>query len=477
MTFTFSLSSNDPNNPAFYYSIILFQVFLIFIITLLNNHQRKKRKTDAKHENLNKTLHLTKEQKILKWKYLSAYILTRASTWAKGPYLFTLYHDYHGFTVEQIGVLYIIDAVFSFISTPVFGSCADKYGRRLFSSLYDVFVVINVSLRITCIKSLAYIAQVFTGLGSTLLTTPFESWIVYESEKLYGDDSEGRELFLQDVFKDQALYDSICSIVVCSITAVLFTYFGIFVPLFFCILMASIGYCVIQFTWDENKPNSTSTVSTYESFFDALQELKKRDVLSVGIIESLWMACLNLFIFVWTPILQETTETGEMNVGFIFFTFVIMLIVGTLLFELLVIYLRMDYYWGFFVSLFTEFIGMGIVYLVPSFSLRMICLSFVNLCGGFFPPINSIIKSKILIEKYRATLMNIYKIPPNIYFIVVLLFLKKMAPITIVLIMNIMLGLAVLFTLSLIFFPVKEKAPSQKEEAVEVIEEDEKKMI
>jgi hypothetical protein len=39
-------------------------------------------------------------------------------------------------------------------------------------------------------------------------------------------------------------------------------------------------------------------------------------------------------------------------------------------------------------------------------------------------PLNSIIKSKILVEKHRATLMNIFRIPVNVYVILTLLALK-----------------------------------------------------
>ncbi len=52
-------------------------------------------------------------------------------------------------------------------------------------------------------------------------------------------------------------------------------------------------------------------------------------------------------------------------------------------------------------------------------------------CFGFYNPLNSIIKTKILEEKFRALLMNIFRIPLNIYVVVVLLFLKYLDPFTV----------------------------------------------
>jgi hypothetical protein len=46
-------------------------------------------------------------------------------------------------------------------------------------------------------------------------------------------------------------------------------------------------------------------------------------------------------------------------------------------------------------------------------------------------PLNSIIKSKILVEKHRATLMSIFRMPVNAYVIITLLALKYMDAFTV----------------------------------------------
>ena len=55
------------------------------------------------------------------------------------------------------------------------------------------------------------------------------------------------------------------------------------------------------------------------------------------------MTGLNIYLFSWTPILNQST-TGEMNVEFIFTFMILTMIVGTKLYELLIINLKFDYY-------------------------------------------------------------------------------------------------------------------------------------
>ena len=55
------------------------------------------------------------------------------------------------------------------------------------------------------------------------------------------------------------------------------------------------------------------------------------------------MTGLNMYLFSWTLILKQSTPS-EMNVGFIFTFMILTMIVGTKLYELLIINLKFDYY-------------------------------------------------------------------------------------------------------------------------------------
>jgi cbb3-type cytochrome oxidase subunit 3 len=85
----------------------------------------------------------------------------------------------------------------------------------------------------------------------------------------------------------------------------------------------------------------------------------------------------------------------------------------------------------------------------------------INGIQGFYNPLNSIIKSKILEEKYRATLMNIFRIPLNLYVIIILFVVKYMKPLSIAFLAGLMCFLSFLIGLYLFMWKTKTKSGIQ----------------
>lgn len=177
--------------------------------------------------------------------------------------------------------------------------------------------------------------------------------------------------------------------------------------------------------------------------------MKKREVLSVGIAESLTLAVQNLYLFLWTPILLASTD-DKINIGFIFLCMVTSIIVGTKVFEIGVIYLRANLYVILSFCLFTIFSSLSVIYLVDNFLVRVIAFACLNGSSGLYNPLYSFIKYKILEDKNRALLMNIFRIPLNAYVIIVLLSLKFLNPFTVCLIAAGMSFVAFLIIFSLL---------------------------
>lgn len=195
-------------------------------------------------------------------------------------------------------------------------------------------------------------------------------------------------------------------------------------------LLCAFSAISISLLWDENRPASDHSATSWSQYQDAFNELKKREVLTVGIVESLWQATLNIFIFAWTPILQSTT-TQEFNPGMVFVSFVLMIISGTKFYEVFNIYLKFNLFVSLAGCILVELIGFIIVLSTKSFMLTYILLAVINGICGFYQPVNSIIKAKLLKEKVRALLMNIFRIPLNLYVVSALVFLKNLNPDTV----------------------------------------------
>lgn len=375
---------HNPLYPTYYYPLIIVYL-IIFALTYLIMYyvkkyyekQRQRCMSTSVEEGIEYPHEFIKNKNNLKFKYLSAYTLTRASMWAKAPYLYLLYNKYHGFDVQEIGILYVVDAVSGLISGPIFGYLADKFGRKLFCLTYCLFVFANLTLRITGSRPLAYIAQIITGFGGGLINSTFESWVVCESEKVFKDRNREKEKFLKRLFKNINLYDAIISVVISGVAAIIYTRFGVLSAIILSMSLSLAAFLIILSLWGENKPNASIHIKS-ESFMEALNELRKRDVLSIGIIESIFQACLNLFIFAWTPILQRSTIYPEINVGFIFICYVIVMILCTALYELFIIYMKSRYYLCLAVVLLINSVMWYLVYTCESFFWRMQFLSIIN---------------------------------------------------------------------------------------------------
>ena len=200
--------------------------------------------------------------------------------------------------------------------------------------------------------------------------------------------------------------------------------------------MISITLCVVSamtifLLWDENMPAADAKSTSWSQFSEAFNELARRDVLTIGIAESLWQAVLNIFIFAWTPILQSKTSLA-FNPGMVFITFVLLIITFTKIYEVFNIYLKFNLFLSLSFSLIVEIFAFSYVTMSDDFYSSYIMLGIINGICGYYQPVNSIIKAKILKEKVRALLMSIFRIPLNLYVVCALSFMKNLNPETVI---------------------------------------------
>ena len=441
--FDFSLNLTDPSKNSYYFPIIVGVATVLLImqlIIMLLKELRRESGVDMNvsldktlQNNMNYSITLETRKNSLKSRYLVAFVLTRSAMWAKAPYLYTLFMTVHKFSMAEIGILYLVDAVAALIFGPITGQLADKYGRKLFCHCYNISIIINLLLRMQGSRFLAYLAQIVTGFGAGLICTTFEAWVVSESEKEFEGYKKEAERFRKRLFKNSNVLDAAVSIITSGICAVIYSFMGIYAPFWISIALSALAFIVIQILWGENCPLAKSKENTSEQLKEAFNELKKVNVLCIGLIEGIAMAILNIYLFSWTPILKQSTP-GGMNVGFIYTTMVLTMIVGTKSYEVLIVYCNFDYYMSITGCLFIQGSLLFLTYYVNSFLARMIFLALFNGMTGFYNPLNSIVKSNILVDKYRALLMNLFRIPLNVYVIVVLLTLRYMNPFTVALI-------------------------------------------
>lgn len=469
----FDFGKIDFSSPSsnFYYLPYIISVGIIYLILhLIERYHKTKGAPEGKHnKSMDQTFktggdyepQLLEERNKLKLNYLIVYILTRSAMWAKAPYLYTLFATVHKFTMVEIGQLYLVDAVAAFIFGPITGQYADIYGRRLFCNIYNLSIVVNLLLRMHGSHVLAYLAQIATGLGAGLINTTFEAWVVTQANKVFQYYPSEKDRFLKRLFRDANNYDTVSSITVSFICAIVYSYLGIYSPLIISIVLSLLAMIASQLLWEENKPAADSKKSAWSQFREALTELEKTDVLCVGLIEGIIMAVLGIFLFSWTPVLKMSTN-GNINVGLIYTCLLLTMLVGIKVYSIFILYLKANKYLSLTVSIFFESTMFIAIYFDNSFFRRLIYLSLINGYQGFYNPLNSIIKSGVIIDLYRASLMNIFRIPLNIYTIIVFFTLRFMNPFTVTFVTGLMSFTAGIISVYLLRWSLKHE-PKEEE--------------
>jgi hypothetical protein len=217
----------DVSQAAYYYPfVILF--FLVYsgvqvLIWMFNKEDEENLQGVEEWEKIQiNDDKLKNKGNYLKFTYMSAYLLTKSAMWAKAPYTYMLFSKLHGFSVEEIGLLYLIDAVCSVIAGPFTGIVADTFGRRMVALIYPLNTVVVLSMRLTGNISLAYLSQIMTGFAGNILCTAFESWLNYEISSIYGNFKNYIHHFRKEIFSKILFWDSILSLIVTVIGALIY---------------------------------------------------------------------------------------------------------------------------------------------------------------------------------------------------------------------------------------------------------------
>jgi hypothetical protein len=406
-----NLYETNPNTVDFYIVYILILSIIYSVLMLIQNFMKNR---NEEMNRMNVTLDyygakvgtqvvhdvLTKEQRDIRFKYLLVSVMVKAATWVKAPYLFALYNRVHGFSRSEIGYLMAVDSVSSLVFGPILGGWADLYGRKKFCVLYCLCVMTHISLRITGDRTLACFAQIVTGICSCLLDSVFESWINFEANFLFPgmDEDTAKKMknsYLREIFTKQISLDCFCSIILTGVATILYAQFNIFYPFYACIIFAGIAACTIIFLWDENQMDRLDVKETKDSkekgkhhtFWQTISfawtRLKgDKALMCVGLIESCFKICLVLFLFIWTPLLEETIG-GFIHPGAIFACFMLARLIGSEIFDILKQVLSANSYIVSILVTSTSTITFVLAYYVYSFNTRLMLFIYFDVNKKF----------------------------------------------------------------------------------------------
>jgi MFS family permease len=345
--------------------------------------------------------------------YLIVYTLAYFADWLKGPYVYALY-EAHGLSESDIALLFVAGFAASGVSGPLVGSLGDRFGRKKLSIAYFLIYITSTLCKPFPNFSMLLLGRVLSGIGTSLLTTAFESWMVAEHRRRkYPQD------LLDDTFAKATLCNSGSAVVAGLLAQASADHFGFLAPFFIALVPLTIGLVYCCKWWDVDQPGGHPSVLT--GFQDGLDAMDT-NLWILALSQSFFCGAMYTFVFLWTPALDMFHTTVPF--GLIFATFMAMVSIGSALFKR----------WSHRVEQ-VPFLIFGIAFsssvatiwtLGHEHAVFISFLLFELSCGLMFPTYGSL-RSLYIPDEHRTTIMNIYRIPLNVFVVIMLLNKKYMS--------------------------------------------------
>eukprot|EP01134_Creolimax_fragrantissima_P000013 CFRG0013T1 len=362
--------------------------------------------------------------------YIFVYSLMMAGDWLQGPYVYALYSHY-GYSTGDIGRLFIAGFGSSLIVGTFVGSLADNIGRKKIALVYCATYIASCLTKHWSDYNVLLLGRFFGGVATSLLFSVFESWLVAEHF------SRGFEtVWLGATFSKAVFFGNG---VVAIASGILANYlvrdmdFGPVAPFDAAICFLTIGAVIIMTTWTENygeKSMDGQAISLSSSFSAALQDIKNsKKIFLLGCMQAAFEGAMYTFVFLWTPALSPAGQ--DIPHGFIFATMMVACMLGSAYAgKLLTSEQKPEFY---MVKVFGVSAVSMLVPVIAPFLLgnntpigatngmntsgfaQLIAFCVFEVCVGMFWPSFMQMRSRYVPEEHRATIINIFRIPLNLF--------------------------------------------------------------
>jgi MFS transporter, MFS domain-containing protein family, molybdate-anion transporter len=270
------------------------------------------------------------EFKTFQRSFIVVYTIMMMADWMQGPYVYALYKQY-GFTQGQIGQLFIAGFGSSLLFGTVVGGFADKYGRKANCLLFAVLYSVGCVTKHFNDYWVLMFGRLMGGISTSILYSAFETWMVHEHKALGFADE-----WLNGTFSAMTFGSGLSAIVAGLFAGGLSSTFGLVAPFDGSMILLIVGGVVIFQTWRENYGDSSRLSTGFDNFGKAWRLLVSSEkVILLGLVQSCFESAMYIFVFMWTPALEASAD-GALPHGLIFAIFMVCLMLGSKVFEILV---------------------------------------------------------------------------------------------------------------------------------------------
>lgn len=342
-------------------------------------------------------------------RFFVVYFLALFSDWLQGPYVYKLY-SYYGFVKSQIAVLYVVGFASSVVFGTSTGTLADRFGRKKMCIAFSIMYSICCLTKLSRSFHVLLLGRIFGGIATSMLFSTFESWYVYEHVERHDFPTE----WLPVTFSRITFWNGILAInagIVANVSADGLD-FGPVAPFMLAIPCLIAGGFIVLRLWPENYGNSSAhfCASCREGLRLIVTDKK---VLLLGIIQSLFESVMYIFVFLWTPIL----DPAKPPLGMVFSSFMVSIMIGSSLYQILLSE-NFNSSHTLFLAVLLGLVSMVTCVISTHGDNSYVVLSYVSFlvlefAVGLYYPSIGFLRSRIIPESHRASIMNWFRVPMN----------------------------------------------------------------
>lgn len=369
-------------------------------------------------------------------KFLSIYLLMVSADWIQAPYLYKLY-SFYGFTKAEIGFLFVAGYASSAILGTVIASLSDRFGRKKIALVFCLLFVTSCLTKHFQNFNILLFGRILSGISTSILFSVFESYMVHKHRQ------DGLpEPLLEVTFSLMTFGSSLCAIFCGLFSSVFSANFGYVAPFDFAILFLFIGGIGVVKLWEENYGDRNIAPGANFAVGWVIMTNDYR-IFLLGLIQLCFESVMHIFIFSWSPTLESTTD-DEVDHGIVFGCFMISLMLGSYFFKTIQSLPGWDLYKLTVFNSLVASLSFLILAFVPSHTITLVSCCIFEVCLGIYYPSISTLRSKLIPCKVRATILNFFRIPLNIFTVLILLNVAQISHVQINLICAFLLIIACL---------------------------------
>jgi len=382
----------------------------------------------------------------LQLRFLAVFWLLRCADWLQGPYFYEVYASKvfggQSASLTLISQLFLTGFASTALLGPFVGRATDTYGRKKGTLAFALLYSLGAASTKSPLLGMLLAGRVLSGIGTSLLFSAPESWLVGEALNQTKYEKGGD--YLGETFGLAYAGDSIVAILAGQMAGAAAGVRGPTGPFELSIGFLGIGALLASFLWKENVAEK-SVSSKSPSIGDAWNVVRSdRKILLVGAAQSLFEAAMYIFVLQWPPAISKAIaatfgSSAATPYGTVFSCFMASCLLGSTLFgKLTQSGVSTESFCSIMLTVATVAMGLaswassssisflsGSAWIQPLTVLIAAFFAFEACVGMYFPSIGTL-RSKYVPDSHRSVIMNIFGIPLNALVVGVFLSIKKL---------------------------------------------------